>query len=238
MVDKLSTLSAASIWTSAYADQSAELSAVASASDSADISYFSQSNLDSSSSSQVILSSAAQDSARSDAYASAVSNNTEDVQRAASMTVGYVAWLVDVLGIGPPPLASAVLQTIINKASAANTGIDPPISDVISRAQATHNATALMVRNLDLSFQNGKVTSASVESVTLGVITSQMSASIASANLPVVLDISGTGAMASTTNSSALQTQSSRPLMIIHEGGQVQSDGSARLRLDTLLPID
>lgn len=181
--------------------------------------------------------------------------NADDARSQASVnlavrsTLGDLSWLLDAMN--PPKVdTNRVAQVLAARMTQDNVGINPSLPEVRQRAEHSGGAVALYVENLSLTVQKGVVTEASVERIALTSVDSSVRGRVAGSSRPVVVDVGGQAQLGGTAASAAeilLENsdrqnkgaeQAAHALLILRQGGTKHPEGTMRLKLDALLPLD
>lgn len=180
------------------------------------------------------------------------------VQAAMKRTMGDLSWLFDAMS--PPRVdTNAVAQVLAERMAADAVGTNPPLPQVIARAEHTNTVPALYVENLSITTGMGGTT-ATVDRVALTTIDPSLAKGTTSADRPLVVDVGGEAHKLASESLPALTAEKSpaeqqqarqderqaadkaeaarqRALLIIRQGGQALPEGTLRVKLDVLLPL-
>lgn len=185
------------------------------------------------------------------------SKSQASMQAAMNRSLSDLSWLFDAMS--PPRVDTNVVAKVLAERMAADAvGVNPPLPQVIARAESTDTVPALYVENLSITTGIGGTT-ASVDRVALTTIDPSLARSAGNSDRPLVLDVGGEAAKVAAQSLPPLPGEKSpaerqasqdaqqaaeraeaarqRALLIIRQGGQAQPEGTLRVKLDVLLPL-
>lgn len=162
---------------------------------------------------------------------------------AMSRTVNDLSWLFNIMS--PPHVdSSVVVRAVGERATADNVGVSPPMALIRAWAEQAGKTAALYVENLSVTAGPGGTT-ATVDRVALTTIDPTLAKSTTTNDgRPVVLDVGGDATKVAPYVQPALvanndiATGEQHALLVIRQGGQAMPEGTLRVRLDALLPLD
>lgn len=165
------------------------------------------------------------------------------LNQAFNFAVNDINWLVGALGVSPFDVAQ-VASSVADQAKALGVGVHPPIAALLMHAQQSQSTAALYVENLDLTIQSGKTVSVSVGRVAVTNVHGSLGEGQSTDGTPLVVDVGGglklpTSAHAASDDEWAKEAINGRTpgLVIVRSGGTVRQEGTLRLTLDLLHPI-
>lgn len=171
------------------------------------------------------------------------------VNLAIRSTLGDLSWMLDAMN--PPRVdTNRVAQVLAARMAQDNVGLSPPLPEMRSRAEHSGTAVALYVENLSITVQKGVVTEASVDRIALTNVDPSLRDRVAASDRPLVVDVGGQARLdeAESGVTQALQEnaerressaeQAAHALLILRQGGTKHPEGTMRLKLDVLLPLD
>lgn len=180
----------------------------------------------------------------SDSNAAANGKDDKDAQAAmrSSMnrTMADLSWLFDAMS--PPKVdTNAVAKVLADRMAADAVGTNPPLPQVIARAEQTGTVPVLYVENLSVTVGQGG-TNASVDRVSLTTVDPSLTQGIANGDRPVVLDVGGEAKkvpsdMLLPFEKKQLEEEQRRALLIVRQGGNTLPQGTLHVKLDVLLPV-
>ena len=170
-------------------------------------------------------------------------NSQAAMQAAMNQAMSDLSWLFDAMS--PPRVdTNAVAKVLAERMAADAVGHNPPLPQVVARADRTGTVAALYVENLSVTAGGGKTT-ASVERVALTTVDPSLARSTQGADRPLVVDVGGdAGKVAADTlpptpaeREQERQQERARSLLLVRLGGQTQPQGTLHVKLDVLLPL-
>lgn len=117
-------------------------------------------------------------------------NVDQKVDQAVHATGIDIGWLVEAWGITPEP-KSMIADVLSARAEADNVGYDPPLADVVVRAERSGGVAALKVEGLTLDVEDGRVVHADAQKVGLTTVHGSVAQQLNGADHPVVIHVGG-----------------------------------------------